>query len=167
MELKDNIILNHDEIQHKIRRIAFQIYETNVDEKEVIIAGVVGNGYILAKKIKAVLKKISDIEPVLCKVIIDKKNPLSAITTSLKEEEYKNKSIVLVDDVLNSGTTLIYGVKHFLQVPLRKFKTAILVNRNHKKYPVKADFKGISLSTSLHEHVDVNLEGKTQSVILK
>ena len=63
--------------------------------------------------------------------------------------------MVLVDDVLNSGTTLIYGIKHFLEVPLKRFKTAVLINRNHKKYPVKADFKGISLSTSLQEHVSV------------
>lgn len=82
-------------------------------------------------------------------------------------EDYKNKSIVLVDDVLNSGTTLIYGVKHFLNVPLKQFKTAVLVNRNHKKYPVKADYKGISLSTSLHEHVNVILEGKNFEAILE
>jgi len=75
--------------------------------------------------------------------------------------------LVLVDDVLNSGTTLIYGVKHFLEVPLKKFKTAVLVNRNHKKYPIKADFKGISLSTSLHEHVNIHLEGKTFEASLK
>lgn len=167
MTIKDNIILNHNEIQHKIRRIAFQIYETNVDETEVIIAGIGNNGHIFATKLKAVLETISKIKPILCKVTIDKKHPLAPIATSLKPEEYTNKSIVLVDDVLNSGTTLIYGVKHFLNVPLKKFKTAILVNRNHKKYPVKADFKGISLSTSLQEHVHVNLSGKHQTVILK
>lgn len=167
MELKDNIILNHNEIQHKIRRIAFQIYETNVDENEVIIAGIGNNGYILAKKLKTILEHISGIQPILCKVTIDKKNPLAPITTSIDPEAYTNKSIVLVDDVLNSGTTLVYGVKHFLNVPLKKFKTAVLVNRNHKKYPVKADFKGISLSTSLHEHVQVNLTGKSNQVILE
>ena len=63
--------------------------------------------------------------------------------------------MILVDDVLNSGTTVIYAVRHFIDVPLKKFKTAVLVDRNHKKYPVKADFKGISLSTSLLEHVQV------------
>lgn len=159
MALKDNSILSHDEINHKIKRIAYQIYESNVDETEVILAGIDSNGYILAKKLKLALKKISDIDPVLCKVSIDKRNPLNAIKTSLNEKDYTNKSIVLIDDVLNSGTTLIYGVKHFLNVPLKQFKTAVLVNRNHKKYPVKADYKGISLSTSLNEHVHVNLEG--------
>jgi pyrimidine operon attenuation protein/uracil phosphoribosyltransferase len=85
---------------------------------------------------------------------------LLPVTTSLAPEDYTNKSLVLVDDVLNSGTTLIYGIKHFLDVPLKKFKTAVLVDRNHKKYPVKADFKGLSLSTSMLEHIEVVLEGE-------
>ena len=153
-----NIILNHQQIQHKIRRIAYQIYESNVNEQEIILAGIDSNGFILAKKIKSNLDKISDLKSTLCKVIIDKRHPLSEIKTSLAVDEYTNKSVILIDDVLNSGSTLIYGVKHFLNVPLKQFKTVVLVNRNHKKYPVKADFKGISLSTSLHEHVEVILE---------
>lgn len=167
MDVTDNVILNHNEINHKIRRIAFQIYESNVDEKEVILAGIDSNGYIFAKKLKKELQKISDINPILCKVIIDKRNPQNTIKTSIAPKDYQNKSLVLVDDVLNSGTTLIYGVKHFLNVPLKKFKTAVLVNRNHKKYPVKADFKGISFSTSLHEHVNVVLDGKKFEVTLE
>ena len=103
----------------------------------------------------------------LCKVVIDKKNPLSPITTSVAASDYSNKSIVLIDDVLNSGSTLIYGVKHFLDVPVKQFKTAVLVNRNHKKFPVKADYKGISLSTSLNEHVEVILTGKVYEAFLK
>ena len=167
MTVIKNNILNHQEIQHKINRIAYQIYENNVNEKVIILAGIDSNGYILAKKLKSVLGKISSLEITLCKVKIDKKNPHSQITTSLKPEDYTNKSIVLVDDVLNSGSTLIYGVKHFLNVPIKQFKTAVLVNRNHKKFPVKADFKGISLSTSLKEHVEVILEGKTYEAYLK
>ena len=160
MTITKNIILNHREIQHKIKRIAYQIYESNVNESELILAGIDSNGFTFAKKIKTELDKISDIDVILCKVIIDKKNPLSEIKTSLKKEAYANKSIVLVDDVLNSGSTLMYGVKHFLEMPVKQFKTAVLVNRNHKKYPIKADFKGISLSTSLNEHVEVILSGK-------
>lgn len=167
MNATSNIILTHTEINHKIRRIAFQIYENNVNESEVILAGIDSNGYILAKKLKTALSKISDISPILCKVKIDKKNPNSQIKTSIPATDYKNKSLVLIDDVLNSGTTLIYGVKHFLDVPLKQFKTAVLVNRNHKKYPVKADFKGISLSTSLHEHVSVVLEDKNFKAVLE
>lgn len=158
MTATKNTILTHQEILHKIRRIAYQIYESNVNESEIILAGIDTNGYLLAKKLKTNLDKISDIKSTLCKVVVDKKNPLSEIKTSLSEEEYTNKSIILIDDVLNSGSTLIYGVKHFLNVPLKQFKTAVLVNRNHKKFPVKADFKGISLSTSLHEHVQVVFE---------
>lgn len=157
MALTKNTILSHKEIEHKIKRIAYQIYESNANETELIIAGIESNGYVLAKKIKANLDKISDIESKLCKVTINKSEPTHPIKTSISKEDYTNKSIVLIDDVLNSGSTLIYGIKHFLDVPLKQFKTAVLVNRNHKKYPVKADFKGISLSTSLFEHVHVNL----------
>ena len=167
MTLQENTILTHEEIKHKIRRIAYQIYECNVNENEIILAGIESNGYILAKQLKLALTKITNISPLLCKVSIDKKNPRNPITTSISENDYKNKSVVLIDDVLNSGTTLVYGVKHFLEVPLKQFKTAVLVNRNHKKYPVKADFKGISLSTSLHEHVDVVLTGKDYKASLE
>ncbi len=167
MTVTSNVILTHDEIVHKIKRIAYQIYESNVEEKELILAGIENNGYVLAKKLKIVLKQISPIEPILCKVSIDKKNPINEITTSIPAEGYKNKSVILIDDVLNSGTTLIYGVKHFLNVPLKQFKTAVLVNRNHKKYPVKADFKGISLSTSLKEHVNIDLNGTVFKAILE
>ena len=155
MIAENNIILDNTQINQKIKRIAYQIYESNSSEKELIIAGIVGNGFTFSKKIASVLEEISTINVTLCEVIIDKKKPLQPITTSISVNDYKNKPLVLVDDVLNSGTTLIYGIKHFLEVPLKRFKTAVLVNRNHKKYPVKADFKGISLSTSIKEHVQV------------
>jgi pyrimidine operon attenuation protein/uracil phosphoribosyltransferase len=155
MTTTNNIILNSTQIEQKTKRIAYQIYESNSNENEIIIAGIVGNGFIFAEKLVHILEKISTLKVTLCQVNINKKNPLDIITTSIEVDAYKNKSLVLVDDVLNSGATLIYGVKHFLNVPLKRFKTAVLVNRNHKKYPVKADFKGISLSTSIKEHVQV------------
>ena len=167
MTTLNNTILTASEIDQKLTRIAYQIYEANVNESEIILAGIEANLDILAKKLKTKLTKISSIKPVLCKVIIDKKNPLNTIKTSIKAEEYTNKSIVLIDDVLNSGSTLIYGVKHFLDVPLKQFKTAVLVNRNHKKFPVKADYKGISLSTSLNEHVQVDLSNKDWKAYLE
>ncbi|WP_036153260.1 phosphoribosyltransferase family protein [Maribacter forsetii] len=160
-------ILSHQQIQHKIERIAYQIYEANVSEEEIIIAGIEGGGLQFAKKIVAKLKKITEAKIVLCKLSMDKKNPLgSGVTTSLPDNDFINKSVVIVDDVLNSGTTLIYGVHHFLKTPLKQLKTAVLVNRNHKKYPVKADYKGISLSTSLQEHVNVHFETKNDRVYL-
>ncbi|WP_310378236.1 phosphoribosyltransferase family protein [Flavobacterium sp.] len=153
--MSKNIILTNQEIEHTIKRIAYQIYETFVDEEEIVIAGIADNGYLFAAKITEVLKTISNLKVSLCEVKINKQNPTLLIKTSLSKEEYTNKGLILVDDVLNSGTTLIYAVRHFLEVPLKKFKTAVLVDRNHKKYPVKADFKGISLSTSSLEHVKV------------
>ncbi|MCY1486514.1 Bifunctional protein PyrR [compost metagenome] len=156
--MSKNIILNNQEIEHKILRIAYQIYETFVDEEEIVIAGIAKNGFIFAEKIAQKVNQIADLKVSLCEVYIDKQNPQNQITTSLEKKQYENKGLVLVDDVLNSGTTLAYGVKHFLDVPLKKFKTAVLVDRNHKKYPVKADFKGISLSTSLQEHVQIVFE---------
>lgn len=150
-----NIILSNTQIQQKIKRIAYQILEVCVKEKTVVLAGIVGNGFVFAQKLKKELNNISNIDCVLCEVIIDKKKPLNLINTSIKSEDYQGKSLILVDDVLNSGTTLIYGVKHFLAVPLKQLKTAVLVNRDHIKYPIKADFKGISLSTSIQEHVTV------------
>lgn len=162
-----NRILSHEEIQHKIKRIAYQIYEANVDEPEIIIAGIEGGGSSFAKKIQRVLQQITDADIILCQVYMDKKNPLaSGVSTSIPESEYTDRSVVLVDDVLNSGTTLIYGVHHFLRVPLKQLKTAVLVNRNHKKYPVKADYKGISLSTSLQEHIIVEFKDRNNSVYL-
>jgi pyrimidine operon attenuation protein/uracil phosphoribosyltransferase len=154
----ENIILTHKEIAHKTKRIAYQIFETFVNDEEVILAGIANNGYIFAQKIATELALISDLKITLCEVKINKQNPQDNITTSIPAADYQNKSLVLIDDVLSSGTTLIYGVKHFLEVPLSKFKTAVLVDRNHKKYPVKADFKGISLSTSLQEHIQVVFE---------
>lgn len=159
------IILNHQQIEHKIRRIAYQIYETNLNEPEFILAGIQENGYILAEKLYTELSQICDIPIKLCKVKINKNNVLEPISTSLNKEEYINRSVVLVDDVLSTGTTLIYGVKHFLEVPLKRLKTAVLVDRNHKKYPVKADFKGISLSTSLQEHIEVRFGENSEAYL--
>ena len=156
--MTQNIILNHQEIEHKIRRIAYQIYETFVEEKEIVLAGISKNGFVFAQKLAVYIETISDIKVTLCEVSMDKENPFATVSTTFPLASIENKGLILVDDVLNSGTTLVYGVKHFLNIPLKKFKTAVLVDRNHKKYPVKADFKGISLSTSLKEHVHVVFE---------
>ncbi|MGL5277353.1 phosphoribosyltransferase family protein [Myroides sp.] len=160
------IILTKEQIKFTTKRIAYQIYETYINEEEIVIAGVANSGYTFAQKISEALQEISSIKVVLCEVRIDKQNPINPIETSLDNTAYKDKCVVLVDDVLNSGATLIYGVKHFLDVPLKKLKTAVLVDRNHKKYPVKADFKGISLSTSLLEHIQVVFDGEEEYAYL-
>ncbi len=152
-----NKILDYHLVKKKIRRISLQIIESNSIDDEIIIAGIENNGYLIAKKICNEIKKISDKKIQLCSIKIDKKNPRKEIIVSLVEEQYENKSVVIVDDVLNSGSTLMYAVKYFLDTKLKKLKTAVLVNRNHKKYPIKADYKGLSLSTSIQNHVEVSI----------
>tara|TARA_B100000963_G_C22304284_1_gene527137 strand:+ start:141 stop:638 length:498 start_codon:yes stop_codon:yes gene_type:complete len=153
-------ILDNTLVKKKIIRISLQIIESNIDEKEIIIAGIEKKGFIFAKKISNEIKKKSNIDTKLCRISLNKKNPMDKIFISLKTNEYENKSVVIVDDVLNSGSTLIYAVKFFLNTKLKKLKTAVLVDRNHKKYPVKADFKGLSLSSSVQNHVEVDINEK-------
>jgi len=160
------LILTPVEINHKIKRIAYQIYEAFSSEKEIVVAGINGNGYVFAKKIAQDIERIAPIRTLICEVKINKKNVMDKVETSLLIGQYTNKVVVLVDDVLHSGTTLIYGVKHFLNVPLKKLKTVVLVDRNHKKYPIKVDFKGLSLSTSMQEHVTVSFEPNDFGVYL-
>lgn len=161
------IILSAADISKKIRRMAYQIYENNIKEEHIIIAGIHKNGFILAQKITEELTKISPIKVQLCEVKINKSNVFDEITTSISPENYQHKSLILVDDVLHTGNTLMYAVKHFLNVPLQQFKTAVLVDRNHKKYPIKVDFKGISLSTSYQNHVEVILENGKEEAYLE
>ena len=151
-------ILDYQSIKKKIRRISLQIIESNIEQDEIIIAGIDINGFIIAKKISQEIRKISDINIKLCVVKIDKKNPLNNISTSLNFEEYQNKYLVVIDDVLNSGATLMYSVKYFLNTKIKVLKTAVLVDRNHKKYPIKANFKGLSLSTSIQSKVEVVID---------
>ena len=151
-------ILTNSQIKRKIKRISLQIIESNIEEKEVVLAGIEQNGFLLANELNKMITELSNLNIKLCSLNIDKKNPLNTISISLNSSEYKNKSIVVVDDVLNSGSTLMYAVKHFLDTELRQLKTAVLVDRNHKKYPIKADFKGVSLSTSIQNHVKVQFD---------
>ena len=118
--MSQNTILTTEQINHIIKRIAYQIYETFIDEDTITIAGIANNGYVLATKIAKEIELISSIKVVLCEVKMDKNNPNSAVTTSITPDNYKNKGLVLVDDVLNSGTTLIYGVKHLSRMQGRK-----------------------------------------------
>ena len=160
-------ILDYQSIKKKIRRISLQILESNIDRDEIIIAGIDLNGFIIAKKISQEISKISEINIKLCNVKIDKKNPLNDISTSLNFDDYQNKNIVVIDDVLNSGATLMYSVKYFLNTEIKGLKTAVLVDRNHKKYPIKADFKGLSLSTSIQSKVEVVIdEEKIEAFLL-
>ena len=150
-----------------LKRIAYQIYENNNEEdNSLIIVGVEKNGKILASKICNILKSISNFNLTLMSIEINKKNPTKKMFISIDKKKCLNKNIIIVDDVLNTGRTLIYAVKYFLEIPVKKIQTAVIINRNHKKFPIKADFKGISLSTSIKEHVDVILEGSKKGIYL-
>jgi len=153
------------EIQKTVKRIAYQIYETHFEESQLILAGIANNGVILAKRIQEELESISKVKVVFVEIKVDKKNPINPIVLSKKLAVCENQAVVVVDDVLNTGSTLIYAVAHFLSIKLKKLQTAVLVNRNHKNFPIKGDFKGISLSTSVKEHIDV-IFGDNEGVYL-
>tara|TARA_B110000444_G_C18851612_1_gene606196 strand:- start:647 stop:1147 length:501 start_codon:yes stop_codon:yes gene_type:complete len=155
--MKENKILDQENIKNATRRIAFQIYESNIDLKEIYLVGISSNGIIISNRIGDYLKKISKIDVNQIQLEMDKLNPRNEIKISTEVKYLKNKTIIIIDDVLNSGSTLLYAVNSFLSVPLNKIQTVVLVNRNHKKFPIKADFKGISLSTSIKEHIKVVL----------
>ena len=163
---KTQKILEQDQIDKIIKRIAYQILENNSEELEIFLIGIKNNGYILAELIYQQLKHISNLNITLYSIQINKKDPLKGIEHNFDLKKMKNKSIVLIDDVLNSGRTLLYGVKFLLDIPLSNFNTAVLIDRNHKKYPIKIDFKGISLSTSIEENVSVIFEKNNAFAII-
>lgn len=166
MAKQKNRIKSGTELESSIRRIALQIYENAIEEKELVLIGVAPRGQELAEKIEQALNTFCDLTLHKGTVTLNKKKPLEGVRCSISLEKIANKSIVIVDDVLNTGSTLIYAVHYFLQVPVRQIKTAVIVNRNHKKYPIKADFKGLSLSTSLNEHISVVLKGAESGIYL-
>ena len=159
-------ILDKIQLEQKVNRLAWQIYEQNYSEKEIIVVGIEKRGVELSKRISDVISSISDIKVINSTVKLDKENPFSSdIIFSLDADSIENRVVVLVDDVLNSGKTLIYAAKEFLSVPLKKLSILVLVNRNHNRYPVKADYEGMSLSTTLQEHINV-VFGKEEGVYL-
>lgn len=162
------LILDKKQIQQKINRMAYQILEDNLNEKEVVLAGIWDRGYQLALRLREVLTEISDLKITMFKIELEKdKSSLSAITDP-EPAKVKNKVIILVDDVLNSGKTLAYGFGVFLNTPHKKIRTVVLVDRSHKIFPVATDFVGLQMATVLKEHVDVvlNIDGQEDGVYL-
>lgn len=166
MVVKGTKIVDAVALQSSVKRIAYQVFESTIDETEIVIVGVGAQGKILSSLLGDALKKIGDSTLVFVNLTLDKTNPLGTIKSSTPLTELKNKSLIIVDDVLNTGSTLMYAVSFFLSIPVKQIKTAVMVNRNHKKFPIKADFKGISLSTSLNEHITVVLDGNEKGVFL-
>lgn len=162
------LILDKQQIAQKINRIAYQILEDNLDEKEIILAGIWDRGYKLAVRLKSVLETIAAFKVTLVRIDIEKQSSKLVAKTDLPESDWKNKVIILVDDVLNSGKTLAYGLGVFLNTPHKKIRTVVLVDRSHKIFPIATDFVGLQLATILKEHVDVvmDVEGEEDRVYL-
>ena len=160
-------ILNNKQIQQKINRIAYEIYENNFEEKGLIIIGVAGSGFVFAKKIVAALESISPLKIQLIELKINKNNPLNGETSlPLSEKEVEGKVVILVDDVLNTGKVLMYGAKYLLDYPVKRLVTAVLVNRRHRSYPIRADYVGMTLSTTMQEHILVEFKKNNDAVYL-
>jgi pyrimidine operon attenuation protein/uracil phosphoribosyltransferase len=165
--VKKSKILGAKDITQKINRLAWQIYENNSMESSIVIIGISGRGEVLASKLSKVIRKISNIKTKLGVIQFDKDSPYnSEVKIDLDVSDYSNKVIILVDDVLNSGKTLMYASKYFLNTPLAKLSTAVLIYRTHNRFPIKADYIGLSLATTLHEYILVVLDSDEQGVYL-
>lgn len=154
-----NYILDEGTAARKLQRMAYEILENNHDEPGLILAGIRDSGSIIARNIQQLLQQIGGMQTAVIDISLDKKNP-GEITLS-KTMDFNNKVIVVVDDVANSGKTMLYAMKPFLAFLPKKIQTLALVERTHKQYPVNTDYVGISLATTLQEHIYVDVEGST------
>lgn len=156
-------ILTPLQLDQKIRRIAFEIYENNFEETEIVLAGIAGEGYVLAERLAHELSQIAPHQVLRLKIDLDKsQRQQPPIHVDAGPEAYTNKAIVVIDDVLNTGRTLAYSLQPFLNVPVRKLQVAVIVARNHQLFPVSADYVGYALSTTLTEHVEVVLSDESR-----
>lgn len=152
------LVLNAEQIRQKIRRIAFQIYENNFMETSLLLAGIAGEGYVLAQALAQELQAIAPFSVTLLQLSFDKAQPIQPpVQSDGSVTDYADAVVIVVDDVLYTGRTLAFSLQPFLNVSIRKLQVAVLVDRNHPRYPVAADYKGYELSTTLTEHVEVIL----------
>lgn len=159
-------VLNHKQVGQKITRMAFEIYERNVNSAGVVFAGITGMGMSMANLLAKELKRISPLEVEVVEVLLDK-NAVSKSEVELSHEVgLIKKTIILVDDVLNTGKTLVYAMKPFLDQEIFKMEIAVLVNRSHGLFPLRPDYTGYELSTTLNEHIRVDVSGNQHSVQL-
>jgi len=166
VDAKKELILDSGQINQKIRRIAVEIFENNFREKSVVLAGIDGQGYSFAKTLAAELEGVSPLKTQVVKVSLDKLAPQQGeVTIDADPKEIHRKCIILIDDVLNTGRTLTFGLKPFLRADVKKIEIAVLVNRSHTMFPIAPTYTGLELSTTLTDHVEVVL-GKKSTVYL-
>lgn len=162
MVSEKNLILDASQIKQKIRRMAYEIYEHNFKEKAIYIAGIEGQGYVLAKLLVKEVESVSTLKAHLVKVSLDKLAPQqSEVVLDCELKDLRKKCIILVDDVLNTGRTFAYGLKPFLDIEVKKIEIAVLVNRSHTLFPVYPQYTGYELSTTITDHVEVILGAET------
>lgn len=151
-------ILDHSQIKQKIKRIAIEILENNFEEKTIVLAGINNNGTGFAKLLLKELKKITEIE---LKLVTIRLNPASPLTSEIEVDAptktLKGKTIIVVDDVANTGRTIFYGCKPLLEIIPKKLEVAVLVDRKHKTFPIYAKYVGFSLATTLKEDIDLQI----------
>lgn len=162
-----SLILDSAQVKQKIRRMAYEVYEHNFNEKTIIMAGIDGQGYALAKLLIKEIESISPLKTILVKVSLDKSAPQqSDVTLDCDLKDLQKKCIILVDDVLNTGRTFAYGLKPFLTIEVKKIETAVLVNRSHTLFPIYPQYTGYELATTIRDHVEVTL-GKETAVYIR
>ena len=149
-------ILNSDMVERKLSRLALEIVENNIEEDELIFVGIEATGVILAKRLQKLVDTYSQVKVELLTMKLDKQEPNEIVLS--KEINFDNKVIVIIDDVTNSGKTLLYAMKPFLQFHPQKIQTLVLVERSYTQFPISANYKGFSLATTLQEHITVEVE---------
>jgi len=151
-------ILDQEVATKKMRRMAYEILEHNIEEKLIILAGIRESGSVVAKTIQQMLSEISSIKTDLITISLDKRQPKEVQLD--QPSDFNNKVIIIIDDVSNSGRTLLYALKPFLEFQPKKIQTLVLVERSHNDFPVRPDYVGTVLTTSLQEHITVETDGK-------
>ncbi len=152
-----NYILDQSTAYRKLQRMAYEIVENNLDEQDLLLVGIRENGSIIAENIQKILREISSIGTELIHLSLDKRAP--ATITLSQEHDFTNRVIILIDDVANSGRTMLYAIKPFLSFQPKKIQTLVMVERTHKAFPVNSDYVGISVGTTLQEHIYVEVDG--------
>jgi pyrimidine operon attenuation protein/uracil phosphoribosyltransferase len=152
-----NYILSRQVVEKKLRRMALEIIEKNPDEKELILAGIRESGIVVAKNILQHLAEISSTRTELITITLDKHQPKEVKLS--KKIDFNDKVIIVIDDVANSGRTLLYALKPFLEFHPKKIQTLVLVERSHNSFPVHPDYIGLSIATTLQEHIFVEVDG--------
>lgn len=152
-----NYILDKELTTRKIERMALEIAERNTDTNHIVLAGVQENGCVIADKLLPLLRQSFNGMISTASIQLDKKTPGEVIITP--QTDLNNVVVIIIDDVASSGKTLTYALKPFLQFHPKKIQTLVLVERTHKAFPVQADYVGLSVATTLQEHIYVEVEG--------